>query len=257
MSGSRILIVNADDFGRSPGINTGIIEAHLRGIVTSTTLMVNLPCTGSAVKAAGTVPDLSIGLHLNFCYGHPVSRPGKITSLVDEGGRFILNTDQLISRGEIDHIAREAERQLRRFLDLMGSMPSHLDSHKYLHSVEPFRSVVVSMAATHRLPARASSEDDRIVLLAAGVPTTDRFEGRFHGLDGVGIEQRVLDQALDELQPGTTELMCHPGIVDQHIRDSSYAADRERELQVLCSGETADRINQLGVMLATFRDLSV
>lgn len=217
--------------------------------------MVNLPWTDSAVRAAGTVPELSVGLHLNFCYGRPVSRPGEIRSLVDDGGRFISNTDQLISCADIDDIACEAEGQLRHFQDLMDVMPSHLDSHKYLHSFEPFRSVVLSLAAAHGLPARASTEDDRTEMLTAGIPTTDRFEGRFHGLDGEGVELELLVAAIRESKPGSTELMCHPGFLDEHIRDSSYNSDRERELEALCSDAARRAIVECGITCGTFADL--
>src|SRR5204862_4716610 len=104
-------IVNADDFGYSHGINRGIIEAHERGIVTSATLMVNAPAAAEAVELAAAHPNLSIGLHVNF---------------TNEGERLIEFDDPAICRAEL-------HRQFETFRELMGRLPTHLDSHQHVH----------------------------------------------------------------------------------------------------------------------------
>ena len=255
MSGSRVLIVNADDFGRSPGINRGIIKAHLEGIVTSTTLMVNLPWSEDAVRLVRAAPNLAIGLHLNYCYGSPVSSPDEVSSLVDACGQFMTDTRKLQRVARPEEMRWETEAQIERFQTLTGQMPTHLDSHKYLHSTEPFTSVVAAVAASARLPTRAIGLEDRRTLRGSGVTTTDWFEGRFHGLDGLGVDDSILAAAIEQLAPGTTELMCHPGFSDDHIRDSSYTTDRELELAVLCSREIAGVIERCDVQLSTYREL--
>ena len=252
MSGSPILIVNADDFGRSPGINAGIIRAHLDGIVSSTTLIVNTPWTGAAVIAARAVPTLGIGLHLNFCYGAPLSAPELVRSLVNTDGHLKTDTRELARVATADDIRTETTAQIERFRVALGRDPTHLDSHKHLHSTASFAPVVASVAAAAGLPVRATSAEDRDVFRSAGAATPDAFEGRFHGLDGEGVEVALLVQIICELQDGVTELMCHPGVVDEHILDSSYSSDRERELAALCSAEVRQAIDRRGITLATF-----
>lgn len=255
MSGDRRLIVNADDFGRSPGINRAIIDCHAGGIVSSTTLMVNLPWTGEAVALWRAHPSLGLGLHLNFCYGTPVSDPNAVPSLVDREGCFVTDTCWLAANASPDDVVRETQSQLERFVQLVGRWPTHLDSHKYLHSAGRVRDAVIDVAAQHRLPVRAATDEDRSAIKAAGLQTTDRFESRFHGLDGIGVTREVLATALRDMTGGVTELMCHPGYVDEHIQDSSYAADREREVDALTAPEIRVLIDQLGIRLITFADI--
>lgn len=252
MSGSRVLIVNADDFGRSPGINEGIIQAHREGIVTSTTLMVNTRWAADAVTAAAAWPDLGIGLHFNVCYGSPVSRPGEIPSLVDESGRFETSTATVTRRADPSDVEIELTAQLGQFRDLLGREPTHIDSHKYVHSADRIAPVVGAVAARFGLPVRATSETDRTVLRELGAATPDHFEGRFHGLDGDGVSLEILLAALESVGPGITEMMCHPGIVDEYLLDSSYRDDRKRELDILCSVIARQVTEAREIRLATF-----
>ena len=255
MSGDRRLIVNADDFGRSPGINRAIIDCHTGGIVSSTTLMVNLPWAEEAVALWRDCPGLGLGLHLNFCYGAPVSDPATVPSLVDGDGHFGTDTGWLAQHTCTADVARETRAQIERFEALTGCQPTHLDSHKYLHSNETIRGAVVEVAAQHRLPVRSVTDEDRASIRGAGLPTPDHFEGRFHGLDGVGVSREILAAALEELGPGVAELMCHPGYLDEHIRDSSYAADREREVDALTAPEIRAVIERRQIRLITFADI--
>lgn len=255
MSGSRILIVNADDFGRSPGINAGIIRAHLDGIVTSTTLMVNLPWTEAAAHAARNAPALAIGLHLNLCYGGSVSRPDDVLSLVDEVGRLKTDTRSISDEASLEDVRVEMLAQLERFRRIVGREPTHVDSHKYVHSAPRIAPVVGALAAELGLPVRATGEEDRRLLRGSGAKTPDAFEGRFHGLDGEGVSLGILIEALESVTPGVTELMCHPGFVDDHIQDSSYTVDRERELDALCAPEARSAVAARYIRLATFSTL--
>jgi predicted glycoside hydrolase/deacetylase ChbG (UPF0249 family) len=255
MSGSRFLIVNADDFGRSPGINAGIIKAHLDGIVTSTTLMVNLPWTDEAVRLAREHPSLTVGLHLNYCYRAPISETRLVRSLIDGRGNFEPNIQTLLKSANVEDISSETLAQLERFRALMGRDPSHLDSHKYLHSFPPFLAPVAAIAALECLPVRAIGDTDRAALSCVGVVTTDAFAGRFHGLDGDGVDLEILLAEVEQLRSGWTELMCHPGIVDEHILDSSYNIDREREIEALCSESVRETLVARSVQLASYDDL--
>lgn len=255
MSGERCLIVNADDFGRSPGINQAIIDCHVRGIVTSTTLMVNLPWADEAVAMWRATPGLGLGLHLNFCYGSPVTDPVHVPSLVRPDGQFVTDTGWLRQHAAARDISTEARAQIERFCDRAGKRPTHLDSHKYLHSAPGIRTSVVEVASEYGLPVRGVTAQDRAAIRDAGLKTTDHFEGRFHGLDGVGVSTEILVMALRELPSGVSELMCHPGYVDEHILDSSYADDREREVAALTSSDVRNELKRPGIRLTRFDEI--
>lgn len=255
MSGRRVLIVNADDLGRSPGINRGILDAHKRGIVTSTTLMVNTAWTEDGVRLARGARNLGVGLHLNFCYGWPISDTSAIPSLVDADGQFKTDTGQLLRDAHECHIRIEALAQLQRFEALMGRRPTHLDSHKYLHSFPPFITPIAAIAAERQLPVRALEASDRDAYRAAGVACPDHFEGAFHGAEGDGVDLGVFLAIVARLPAGVTELMCHPGCVDEHLQGSSYQYEREDELETLCALGARRALETAAVRLATFNDL--
>src|SRR5438132_6624897 len=108
----KYLIVNADDFGASSGINRGILEAHERGIVTSARLMVNMPAAKEAVLLSRNLPDLSVGLHVNF---------------TNEGD------DAVVDLADSNACCMELQLQFQQFSELMGRLPTHLDSHQNVH----------------------------------------------------------------------------------------------------------------------------
>src|ERR1041385_7040917 len=128
MAIERFLIVNADDFGRTPGVNEGIQEAHECGIVTSASLMVRWPAAQEAAQYSRKHPELSVGLHLDleeWAYQH----------------HTWVRLYEVVPPGDSAAIAREVGGQLDRFLDLMGKPPTHLDSHQHAHWKEPVPSL--------------------------------------------------------------------------------------------------------------------
>src|SRR5437899_4660449 len=127
----KYLIVNGDDFGASGGINRGIVEAHCRGILTSTSLLVDSAWSGDAAKQAQNLPRLGVGLHIDL--------PGRSTKELRDG------------------VTAELERQLLRFKDLMGCPPTHLDSHRNVHRAPEFLFYFLEFAREHELPLREHS----------------------------------------------------------------------------------------------------
>ncbi len=252
MSGERLLIVNADDLGRSPGINAGILKASHEGIVTSTTLMVNLPWTRDAVDRLSGNHRLAIGLHLNFCYGKPVLPPAEVPSLVDRNGYFVTDVPYQSENAAQDEIRAETQAQITAFRILLGKSPTHVDSHKYLHSCPRIRYPVIAVGHREGLAIRTCTDDDRLAARDSALRTTNHFEGRFHGLDGEGVSLAILMAILKNLEAGSTELMCHPGFVDQEICDSSYQTDRQRELEVLCDPLVKACLAECDITLSTF-----
>jgi predicted glycoside hydrolase/deacetylase ChbG (UPF0249 family) len=248
------LIVNADDFGRTPGINAGVVEAHLQGIVTSATVMVLEPAAAQGVAdAIRRAPRLSLGLHFTVTGGgRPASTPNRVPSLLAEG-RFRRFPADLPEALASDEVARELEGQISLFEKMAGHPPTHLDSHHHsaVHpSVEP---VFAQVALRLGIPVRASSDAARGALRAAGVRTPDRFVDGFYG---AGATAENLRSIITGLADEATELMCHPGHVDRGLLSgSSYARERERELAVLCDPGLKALLVEQGVRLVSFREL--
>ena len=169
----RILIVNADDFGLNAAATDAILECHVAGSVTSTTLMANAPDCERAVDLAKAYPDFGIGLHFNLTWGVPVTPPGEVSSLVDREGRF-LSRGQLargILMGRINrvHLERELAAQWRRIC-VLGVRPSHVDSHQHAHGLPLVFDLVAAHCQQERIPMR--------------VPWV-------HGSDGGGVGRRA------------------------------------------------------------------
>lgn len=253
----RLLIVNADDFGISPGVNRGILEAHRRGILTSTTAMANMPSFQEAAAIARENPSLDVGVHLNLTSGHPVLPPEQVLGLLGPEGRF-LRADRLLARlslGRLELRQAEAEMnaQVERAMDA-GIWPSHLDTHHHLHLHPALQPMAVRVALRHGIRGiRTTVEMGRAEMASrAGMLTSSapvgkekargvygkavilsvlgmslrkraRWAGlatpcRFRGLLlGLAFSGDALRQTLMELPEGATELMCHPGYPDEEL----------------------------------------
>jgi predicted glycoside hydrolase/deacetylase ChbG (UPF0249 family) len=249
MTRERILVVNADDLGRTRGINAGVFEAHRRGLVTSATLMVGFAAAEDAARELADHPGLGVGLHVTLTGAVPTLPASRVPSLVGADGRFAPRPEGM---GELDpsDVRAEIVHQLQRFERLVGRAPTHLDSHHHSHRHPVVRDVLIEVASERALPVRSSSADVQRALRAARIATTDHFVERFYG------EETTLDVLFEILRgvaPGTTELMCHPGRVDDELRaGSSYAVERERELAVLCHPAARALAAELGLRLARF-----
>jgi predicted glycoside hydrolase/deacetylase ChbG (UPF0249 family) len=220
---AKRLIVNADDFGAGRGINRGVVEAHRDGILTSASLMVEMPGSEEAARLAAELPRLSVGLH---------------AALTAEGGKPLVDFDD----GE--RCRAELRRQLRRFAQLTGGPPAHLDSHHHAHRDPRLLPCFLELAGELRIPLREHSP-------ARHLPD-------FHGQWGDGethpesIGPANLLRILAGIGPGVSELGCHPGYVADDFR-SSYAGERETELRTLCDPAIGRAIEDLGIELIDFR----
>lgn len=229
MSSERTLIVNADDFGRSAGINRGIIRAFEHGVVTSASLMVRWPFSSEAAEYAGGRPALSLGLHLDF--GEWAYRDGDWAPVYE-----------VVGIDDPHAIRREAHDQLATFRRLVGAHPSHLDSHQHVHRREPIRSVLLEMARALDLPLR----HECLV----------RYCGEFYGQDVDGsplpanLTPEYFVSLLSQLPSGITELCCHPG--EEEELDTMYCRERVQELRILCDPQTRAAVIRLGIELSSF-----
>jgi len=245
----RSIVVNADDLGRTVGINDGIFEAHRHGLVTSATLMVGFAAARDAAARLHRLPELGIGLHLTLSGARPTLPPERLPSLVDLEGRLPRRPEGLAAVAPAEVLA-EARRQLELFVELTGRLPTHLDSHHHSHRQPVVLDAVVALAREHDLPVRRSSEEIAARLAAEGIATSDHFVERFFG-ENATFE--VLLELLRQLPPGTTEIMCHPGYPDDELRrESTYAEPRAREVEVLTDPRLLAAVRELGLRPVRF-----
>lgn len=247
---TKLLIVNADDLGRTVGINDGIFEAHRKGLVTSATMMVAYPAAQDAAARLGELPDLGVGLHVALTGGPSILPAERLPSLTGTSGRLPAKPEGFVDPA-LEEVLLEARAQLTRFRELTGRLPTHLDSHHHSHRHPVVCEALIALAAEHELPVRNASADVEARLRRHKVATTDAF---VEGFFGENARLEVLLGILDGIGPGITEIMCHPARVDGELRSTSgYAADRERELAVLTSQQAAQAVRNLGLQLVHFK----
>jgi predicted glycoside hydrolase/deacetylase ChbG (UPF0249 family) len=274
MTVQRHLVVNADDLGLTAGVNDGIFDAHELGILTSASLFANAPATADAIRRARSHPSLGIGAHLALVDGAPTLPPTQVPTLVADDGRFPRSWRPFIAaclqgRVSLAEVERELTAQIER-LQRAGVTLTHLDAHKHVHAYPPVFAIVARLAARFGIPVvrvpyerwtrtpwlGAGPDGRRIapvqaLLDAAMWPwarrdyrtaassglRAPRFIGRIH--TGV-LNRSTLHAMLRATAPGVTELMVHPGYVDDALRRTAtrLLESREQELGLLCSMET-------------------
>jgi predicted glycoside hydrolase/deacetylase ChbG (UPF0249 family) len=249
------LIVNADDYGRTPGVNEGILEAYVKGIVTSATVMVNEPAAEAGLQLARAVaPGLGLGLHFTVTGGGPCAAAAASLPRLAPGGRFARSAEELPDRIPENEVRRELEAQIALFEKMARAHPTHLDSHHHaaLHvSVQP---ILVAVAKQRNLPVRASNGRALAQLRQAGLLCPDNFLESFFGSGATSANLRFL---LAHLREGSSELMCHPGLADEALQQgSSYAAEREKEIEALCDPAVRDVLAAESIKLISFRELA-
>ncbi len=243
------LIVNADDFGRTAGINRGIARAHDEGIVTSTTLMVGYPAASEAAALAKSRPALGVGLHVALTGGASVLPPAQLPTLVDQNGRLPAKPEGL-RKAHPRELMAEARAQVRRFRELVGRLPTHFDSHHHSHELPAVLEVLVTLSWETGRPVRSPSAQVRERLRSETILTNDHFIDAFY--DG-GATLENLITLLGRLGDGTTELMCHPAVVDDELRSTSgYTEPRARELEALTHADARATIQALGIQLVNY-----
>ena len=266
------LVVNADDFGYTRDVNSGIIEAHRRGILTATTLMANGKEFEHALELAHANPDLDIGCHLVLI-----------------GGKSLLPGGHSLPASVPEFLQRLALRQLKPYDELRaqiekiikaGIQPTHLDTHKHTHLALPVLKAVARLSEEFRIrwvrrpfdyplsggepvpwSKRAVSRGLGTVrsyfhrtLSRYGCRTTDSFAG--FQLTGY-LRTNELVALLRTLPDGLTEFMCHPGYCTDELRatPTRLKESRERELKALTAPEVRAALTALGINLVRYRDL--
>lgn len=246
------LIVNADDFGLTAGVSRGILEAHGKGIVSSTTMLVNRPIDPALVGAL-KASALGVGLHLNLTLGAPVSDPRRVPSLVDGEGKFVRDARQAAARAKAEEARIELGAQIDAFRKLMGRFPTHLDSHHHVGRHEPILALILEFARAIRVPVRSGDAQVRAAARRLKLRTPDHFMGG-SGPEAYWSSERLLAH-LASLPDGVSEFMTHPGYFDQDLAGSRYGAQREVELEGLTDPRVRESVDARGIRLGHFGDL--
>lgn len=242
------LVVTADDFGLSPGVVGGIVAAHERGIVTSTSLMVNAPAAEAAFTEARRLPSLATGLHFVLTFGRPAGPAAPLARLLDGERRFRRNGTGVHEQARPDEVRDELRAQLRRFEDGVGRPPTHIDGHHHVHRHPGILRAVIEEAGRLGIPVRSTDGEIRKRLALERIRTCDVFLDGFYGENDVS-EERLLE-ILASVPEGTSELMCHPAREDDELSSlSGYVRPRLAELLALTSPAVADAAARLGIEL--------
>ncbi|HET8530606.1 MAG TPA: ChbG/HpnK family deacetylase [Methylomirabilota bacterium] len=252
MKPGRSLIVNADDYGLTAGVSRGILDAHRRGIVTSTTLLVNRPVDPTLIEALKS-SGLGVGLHMNLTLGPPVAPARRVASLVDGEGRFVRDAREAAQRARKDEARIELGMQIDEFRRIMGRFPTHLDSHHHVGRHEPILELVLDFALAIKVPVRTQDPEVRAMARKLALKTPDHFMGE-SGPDAYWSSERVLAH-LRELPGGVTEFMTHPGYYDDDLSYSRYGRQRETEMTGLTDPQARALIEREGIRLIHFGNL--
>lgn len=243
------LIINADDFGDAP-FTQGILEAHANGPLTSATVLVNVEGAKEAIVAAKE-QDLSLGLHLNFTHGTPLS-----------GGEPFLGRDefrQALEEGRVDteEIAREAEAQLSWFMEHAGT-PTHIDGHHHVHILQPVLDVLAPLMVKRgvkrmRTPYGVPGADEaKAICDSHRIRTNDSFIGLGFGWERCTVEK--LKEVLRTLDKGVTEYMVHLAHPED-APEGSEIAGRAKEYATLMHPRILEVIQEEGIELVSYANV--
>jgi len=285
------LIVNADDFGVTRGVNRGIIRCFREGIVRSTTIMANGDAFDDAVELARANPELGIGVHVVLIGGHPLAPLKEIGRLAGDNGALPRTVGSLILKMSArlirpNEIEAEVRAQIGR-VRATGITPTHVDTHKHTHLHPMVMKAIARVAFEHgikrvRMPFedffgtlrsfRASGHNmlqrkafamgSRMAypsFLRIVEKNQMRSPEHFFGFAATGQLARVgLLRIIQNLPDGTSELVCHPGINDAELERTGtrLRAEREVELAALTDAGVKKEILERGVHLMSFRELN-
>jgi len=287
------LIVNADDFGLTEGINRAIKEAHQGGILTSATLMANGFAFESAIDIATQNRCLGVGIHLNLTQGNSVASPARIPSLINDRGIFYRGVGGLIKADLAGRISRnELELEVRSQIEKVlenGLAPTHLDGHKHFHFWPSFFDIVIRLASEYRIPGiRLAPCPTRLIFSALVGGRSRRYQTLKQIVTGLAIsalfrinlrskylttikrpdylwgvaQTGFLDEVnlcriLENLKPAVNELICHPGYVDSvlMILPTRLIRQRELELRTLTSSPIHGKIKTKQIQLIHYGNI--
>jgi predicted glycoside hydrolase/deacetylase ChbG (UPF0249 family) len=285
---SKYLIINADGYGFTRGINRGIEEAVEHGVITSISANANFDAIEDLPAFVQAFPHISVGVHLNPVVGHPLANPRDIPSLLNAQGEFHYHDfPGRLMRKEIDldEMAYELSLQIGRVRD-MGVKITHLDSHQNRHLFPPYFKVFLQLLREHNIARMRTHKHFIMVettnprLKAVGYYLRNPSRMVTHGLaryemwlarrQGIRMADRLLSttttgdksvlplwlQLIRNVPEGWSEVFCHPAYPDDELRRwATYVEERRTEIDVMTCKETKAEIQRAGIVLRSFHDL--
>jgi hopanoid biosynthesis associated protein HpnK len=284
----RRLIINADDFGLTAGVNRAIIEGCAKGVVTSATIMASGAAFQGAADSAKSLPRLGTGCHVVLIDGIAVA--SGVPTLTNHMGRFrgsMKDFARAAWRGRISagDVQREARAQIRK-IQSSGITVTHVDSHKHTHMFPHILRPVLRAAKACDIravrnpfeplrswPARVVAGTPGLWVRSFAVAAFQHFAADFReairqedmlttdgtvGIAATGLlDQRILLALLQALPEGTWELVCHPGYADSDLATTGtrLIQSRQVELKALTSNETKQMLQARGIELISYADL--
>jgi hopanoid biosynthesis associated protein HpnK len=276
------MIINADDFGLCQGVNDAVAKAHTAGVLTSATIMANMPAVDDAVAIAKSIPSLGVGIHLNVLQGKPLSTDQSVKPLVNESGEFKYSVSRLAVKALTSEkickaVEAELSAQIASVID-KGLKPTHLDSHKHFHCLSPIWRIVCSLAEKFNIPAiRWPWEPDtlcggdwpkvgfkdklRAFMVRQMAVKCRRIDSRFIKTDiffGVTHTGKIDDNFWSELGKtqfaGVAEVMTHPSY-PKGLEKTRLVEQRQVELKWLCAESTKQILAQAGIELIHYGNI--
>jgi predicted glycoside hydrolase/deacetylase ChbG (UPF0249 family) len=280
----RKIIINADDFGLCEGVNKAVAQAHTQGVLTSTTIMANMPAARQAVEIARQLPTLGVGVHLNLFVGKPVSKSACVDCLLAVDGQFAFSPSMLsllsaVKRKIRNAIATELAAQIQWVID-NGLKPTHLDSHKHIHNFPVIFPIVCELAKRFKIAAiRWPFEPKQVCQKPWPLP----FEGgakraavvramakinrkqnpaflKTQAVLGIAHTGKIdIDflktAALQDLAE-TVEVITHPGFINGLDKlETRLIHERKMELDVLCDKQTKQYFKDAAIKLVHYGQL--
>lgn len=260
------IVINADDFGLCEGVNKAVEKAHTNGVLTSATIITNMPAAENAVQIAKKLPDLGIGVHLNLFKGKPISKEPSVRCLLDSRGQFAYSPPKLAILSILVHSIRNAIRtelaaQIRWVID-NGLKPTHLDSHKHIHCFPAIFPTVCDLARRFGigavrfayepkqlsalpwpLPVEGGKKKAQLIRLQASINRKQNSQFlKTDGLFGIAhlgkIDVNFLKAVTLYSSAAVAEVMTHPGLPDVEPAKTGLTQQHRIEFEALCSERT-------------------
>lgn len=252
----RELIVNADDCNLTQGVTRAILECHEKGIVSSTSWMVNLP-TDSETISQVTQSGIGVGLHLNVTSGRPVAKADSVASLVLREGFFKKRTDYAKIPPAPGDLVKEYGKQITLFQKQFNRLPTHLDTHHQMHDEPVFMQALAHVAREKKLPIRRSALM-RMPDFQKKYPQMVTTQALLGDLNAHAFWTAAkLEEELSRLLPGVSEVMCHPGIWDADLQKvTSMTVTREKEHALFSSAHLKKVLEKHNIRLVDFSHLT-
>lgn len=241
------LIVNADDFGLSEGVNYGIVSAYKNGIVKSTTMMVGMPAFEHAVELLKENKGLGCGIHMTLSLHKPVLEGHK--TIVDENGYFYRRiTNELIEeKFDLDEVYKEFSAQIEKAKEY-GINISHLDSHHHVHTLKALKPVIEKIVLKYDLPIRGGFEEE--INYDKIIPMIDMFYNE-------NVTEEFFEKHIDEIKKyDAVDLMSHPAFIDKKLVNfTSYSLKRMDEYEILTSDKTKNILKENNIEISNYESV--